>query len=87
MAKTACRVAVAMGMIAVGLASTTPAASGAAPELPAIRILVINNVGVPPRETLAQAQAEAARIYAAVGVRLIWTDPVPSLPRLTLMID
>jgi len=78
-AKTAHKVVVAMGLVAVGLAGTPPAAFGAEPDFPAMRILVITVAGVPPPEMLVQPQAETARIYAAAGVTLVWEtrgDPI-----------
>ena len=84
MAKTSRRV-VAIGLVALGLAGTTPAAFGAEPELPAIRILVNTVPGV-PIDVLLRAKAETARIYADAGVRLVWSDPSRTLPRLTVMI-
>ena len=82
----AIRKLVVMGIVAIGLAGTTPAAFGGEPELSAMRILVINKAGVPPPDVLVRAQAETARIYAAVGVRLVWTDPLSFFSRLTMMI-
>jgi hypothetical protein len=86
MAKAARTVAVAMGLVVVGLAATTPAAFGEEPRDSAIKILVNNKMGIPSRDTLVQAQAETARIYAAVGVTLVWGESLPTLPRLTMMI-
>jgi hypothetical protein len=86
MATTARTVMMAMGLVVVGLAATTPETFGEEPEGSAIRILVINKMGLPPRDTLVEAQAEAARIYAAVGVRIAWTESLSTLPRLTMMI-
>ena len=85
MANTARRVVVAMGLVAAGLAGTAAEAFGAGAELPAIRILVVNKVGVRSTDVLVRAQSETARIYAAVGVRLEWTG-LPALPRLAMMI-
>lgn len=84
MAKTSRRV-VAIGLVALGLAGTTPAAFGAEPELPAIRILVNTVPGV-PIDVLVRAKSETTRIYADAGVRLAWSDPSRTLPRLTVMI-
>jgi len=86
MANPTWRIVMAMGLVAAGLAGTAAEAFGADAELPAIRILVTNKVGVPPTDVLVRAQSETARIYAAVGVRLGWTDLSPELPRLTMMI-
>jgi hypothetical protein len=98
MAKTARKVVVVMGMVALALAGTKLAAFGAEPEFPAMRILVITVAGVLPPDMLARAQAETARIYAAVGVRLTWeartapttaigpADTLSSLTRLTMLI-
>ena len=83
MANTTWHIGVATGLV-VGLAATVPA-FGAEPEIPAIRILVHAVTTIPP-DRLVRAQAEATRIYAAVGVRLVWTDPLPTLPRITMMI-
>ena len=83
MAKTARKVVV---MVMVGLAGITPAAAGAEPESSEMRILVVNRAGVPSPDVLVRAQAETARIYAAVGVKLVWTDPPSSFFRLTMMI-
>ena len=84
MAKTSRRV-VAVGLVALGLAGTTSAVFGAQPELPAITILVNSVPGV-PIDVLLRAKAETARIYADAGVRLAWSDPSRTLPRLTVMI-
>jgi hypothetical protein len=46
----------------------------------------MSNVGVPPPDILQRAQAETARIYAAIGVTLVWTETLPSLPLLTVKI-
>jgi hypothetical protein len=46
----------------------------------------MSHVGVPPPDILLQAQAETARIYAAIGVKLVWTDPSRALPLLTVKI-
>ena len=86
MANTARTVAVATGLVAAGLAGTAPAASGADAERPAIRILAVNKVSVPPADVLVRAQAETTRIYAAAGVRLVWNDPLSSISRLTMMV-
>jgi hypothetical protein len=85
MANPARRVAVAMGLVAAGLAGTAAEAFGADAELPAIRILVINKAGVPPADVIVEAQSETARIYAALGVRLEWTG-LSALPRLAMLI-
>ena len=85
MANPARRIVVAMGLMAAGLAGTAVEAFGAGAELPAIRILVVNKVGVPPTDVLVRAQSETARIYAAVGVRLEWTGQ-PALPPVVVMI-
>ena len=85
MAKTA-RNLVVMGIVVAGLAGTTPSALGAEPELLAIRILVATVAGVPP-DMLVRAQTETARVYAAVGIRLVWEgDPLNLLPHLTMRI-
>ena len=86
MTKTARQLLVAMGLIASGLTGSNPA-FGAEPERPAIRILVVNHLGRPRQDILVRAQAEVTRIYAAAGVRLVWTDPSRTLPYLTIMID
>src|SRR5688572_24316398 len=94
MAKTACRVVTVMGMVAAGLAGTAPSALGE-PELLGVKILVVTVAGAPPPpDVLVRAQTETARIYAAVGVRLVWeargapitADPLSLLPRLTMII-
>ena len=84
MANTSCRV-VALGLVALGLAGTTPAAFGSEPERPAIMILVNSVPGV-PIDVLLRAKVETARIYADAGVRLVWSEPSRTLPRLTVMI-
>ncbi len=76
---------VALGLVALELAGTTSAAFGAEPERPTIVILVNSVPGV-PIEVLLRAKAETARIYADAGVRLVWSDPSWTLPRLTVMI-
>ncbi len=86
MAKTARTVVVAVGLVVVGLAAVTPVAFGEEPKGSAIRILVIHDMSVPLRNTLSQAQDETERIYAAAGVKLVWTDALATLPRLTMMI-
>ncbi len=86
MAKTARNLVVVMGIVVAGSAGTTLSAFGAEPDLLAIRILVGTVAGVRP-DMLVRAQTETARIYAAVGVRLVWeTDPLSLLPRLTMLI-
>jgi hypothetical protein len=97
MAKRGCKVVVVMGMVALALGGPK-AAFGAEPEFRAMRILIITVAGVPPPDMLARAQAETARIYAAMGVRLIWeprttpttaigpADPLSSPARLTMLI-
>lgn len=85
MVKTARTVVVAMGLMAAGPAGGAPATLDTEHE-PAMKILVMNHVGVPPRDVVIRAQAETARIYAAVGVRLDWIDPLPAFPRLTMKI-
>ena len=74
-----------LALVAAGLAGTVAEAFGADADLPAIRILVVNKIGVPPTDVLVRAQSETARIYAAVGVRLEWAGQ-PALPRLVMMI-
>jgi len=86
MAKAVRTVAVAMGLAAATMARAASAAFSAEAELPAIRILVMSHVGVPPPDVLFRAQAETARVYSAVGVRLVWNDALTSPARLTMMI-
>ena len=42
---------------------------------PTIFLFLINEAGV-PQAVLASAQAEATRIYEAIGVKLVWSDDV-----------
>ena len=86
MAKTACNLVVMMGIVVAGSAGTALSAFGAEPDLLAIRIFVVTVAGVRP-DMLVRAQTETARIYAAVGVRLVWeADPLSLLPRLSMLI-
>ena len=86
MAKTACNLVVMMGIVVAGSAATALSAFGAEPDLLAIRIFVVTVPDVRP-DMLVRAQTETARIYAAVGVELVWeADPLSLLPRLTMLI-
>jgi len=82
MAKTARTVAVAAGLVVVGLAGAPSAAFGSDAELPAIRILVNSVPGV-PIDVLLRAKVETTRIYADAGVKLVWSDLSRTLPLLT----
>ena len=53
---------------------------------PKLRILVINAAGIPPLDMLLQAHAENTRIYSGAGVNLLWSDPLNSIARLTMLI-
>lgn len=85
MANTARQLIVAMGVVASGWTGSN-LAFGAQPEPPAIRVLTVNHLGTPHQDILVRAQAEVARIYAAAGVKLVWTGSSPALPSLILMI-
>ena len=79
MAKTGRRL-VAMGLIALGLAGTTPPVFGAEPEPPTMRIraeplepltievVTVNQARI-PRETVKRAEQVATRIFLAAGIR------------------
>ena len=84
MAKTS-RWVVAIGLVALGVAGTTSVAFGSASKRPGITIFVNSVPGV-PIDVLQRAKGETARIYTDAGVRLNWSDPSRTLPRLTVMI-
>ena len=48
-------------------------------DSPTMTVLILNHAGI-PREVLAEAQAVASKIYAAVGVKIVWTEP-SAVPR------
>ena len=86
MANTAGQAVGVTVLVAVGLAGVAPAAFGDEPEVPAMRILIRSHVGVVPPDVLVRAQSETTRIYAALGVRLVWNDSGASLPRLAMLV-
>jgi hypothetical protein len=72
-----------VSMAAAGLAAASPpsptrAPTGCAPPAPrTLQVYLINEAGAVPR-MLDDAQAEAAKIWATVGLRVAWTAPPTS---------
>lgn len=76
MAKTARRVVVAMGLVAVGLAGTEPAAFGASAQHAqgiTLTVLVDDSASV-PANILAQARKDAARVFQNIDVEIVWLE-------------
>jgi hypothetical protein len=76
MAKTARRVVVAMGLVAVGLAETEPAAFGASAQHAqgiTLTVLVDDSASV-PANILAQARKDAARVFQNIDVEIVWLE-------------
>ena len=76
MAKTARRVVVAMGLVAVGLAGTEPAAFGASAQhaqVITLMVLVDDSASV-PANILAQARKDAARVFQNIDVEIVWLE-------------
>jgi hypothetical protein len=83
-------VAVLAATLMTGNAERVFAESRLTADSPTIMILVMNHAGI-GSDVLAEAQEVASEIYAAAGVKVVWTQPstAPSLPskfRLTMMI-
>jgi len=57
-----------------------PTASSAQPGSPSVLVLLQNNAGVPP-EVTAKAQAEVTRLYALIGVEVVWVTEIPQTGR------
>ena len=78
MAKTAGRVVVAMGLVVVGLAGITPAASAAKLESPVrsitLMVLVDNRAGVPAK-ILEKAREDAERVFQDMKIAIVWLEP------------
>lgn len=76
MAKTACAVVVGMGLMAVGLAGTEPAAFGASPQhthVITLKVRVDDSASVPPN-ILAQAKKDTGRVFQNIDVEIVWLD-------------
>ncbi|HEX6464361.1 MAG TPA: hypothetical protein VFZ98_07910, partial [Vicinamibacterales bacterium] len=56
------------------LRGTASASEYQQPEAATLRVLVLNQARV-PTEVLGAAEEDAAAIYAAAGVRVVWRDP------------
>ena len=52
-------------------------------------VRLINQANV-PADVMSRAQADASRIYAALGVEIVWivnaNDPLPTAPKVTLVV-
>ena len=81
METTAKRVIIAAlaGALTVGHQGMASAESRLTADSPTMTILLLNHAGI-PREVLAEAQAIASGIYAAAGVKIVWTEP-SAVPR------
>lgn len=75
MANTACVVVV--GLMAVELAGTEPAAFGASPQhthVITLKVRVDDSASVPPN-ILAQARKDTGRVFQDIDVEIVWLDP------------
>ena len=71
--------AVIVGALTMGHYGLATAESRLTADSPIVAILFQNPAGI-PRDVLAEAQAVASGIYAAAGVKIVWTEPSP-VPR------
>lgn len=64
---------VALGVLILGLTGTVSASEPDPMERATLRALVVDEAGIRP-EVLRAAEDDAAAIYSAAGVQLVWTD-------------
>src|SRR6266536_4296727 len=76
MAKTACQVMVAMGLVVVGLAGTEPAAFGASAhhaKVITLMVLIDNDPGV-PANILEPAKEVVTRVFQHIDIEILWLE-------------
>jgi hypothetical protein len=76
MAKTACTVVMAMGLVAVGLAGAEPSAFGASAQHAQVIMLMVrvDDSASVPADILAQAREDAERVFHNIDVEIVWLE-------------
>jgi hypothetical protein len=75
MAKTACKVVVGMGLVAVRLAGPEPAAFAASPQHAHVTLMVrVDDSASVPANILAPAKKDAARVFQNIDIKIVWLE-------------